>query len=113
MKKHYFLGLGACYSKKERRRLLLTHGCEKDYFDLQNYIKTEYKAHQVLITRNGRSAIAAGLKYYFNERGGEVIVNGLTCFAVIQGIKAAGMKPVYADINPKDLNFTVRSLEKF
>lgn len=112
MKKHYFLGFGACYSAKMRRAILFSRGREKDYFELQNYIKKEYRAHQVLITRNGRSAIAAGLKYYFNERGGEVIVNGLTCYAVIQGIKAAGMKPVYADVDPKDLNFTISSIEK-
>lgn len=112
MRKHYFLGFGACYSAKERWAILFSRGREKDYFELQNYIKKEYKAHQVLITRNGRSAIAAGLKYYFNERGGEVIINGLTCYAVIQGIKAAGMKPVYADVNTKDLNFTASSIEK-
>lgn len=112
MKKHYFLGLGAGYSKKERREILCVRGKQKDYYNLQNYILKEYKAHQVLITRNGRSAITAGLKYYFNERGGEVIVNGLTCYAVVQAIKSAGMKPVFADVNRKDLNFTTSSIEK-
>lgn len=110
--RRYFLGLGAGYSKKQRREMLLAHGTEADYFNLQNYIIKEYGARQVLITRNGRSAIAAGLKYYFGDDGGEVIVNGLTCHAVIQGVKGAGMTPVYADIDVDNLNFTAKSLKK-
>ena len=109
--KHYFLGLGAGYSKKERRAILFSHGKETDLIDLREYIRKEYQAHQVLITKNGRSAIAAGLKYYFNDSG-EVIVNGLTCRAVIQGVKAAGMTPIYADVDKKTLNFTTESLKK-
>lgn len=112
MRRHYFLGLGAGYSKKERRELFFARGKEADYYNLKNYILKEYGAHQVLITRNGRSAIAAGLKYYFRERGGEVIVNGLTCYAVIQGIKAAGMKPVFADVDRETLNFTTKTIRK-
>lgn len=109
--KHYFLGLGAGYSKKERRAMLFSRGKEVDLTNLREYIRKEYGAHQVLITKNGRSAIAAGLKYYFNGSG-EVIVNGLTCRAVIQGIKAAGMTPIYADIDKKTLNFNVENLKK-
>ena len=109
--KHFFLGLASGYSKKQRRAQFFSHGTEKDYYDLQNYILKEYQAHQVLITRNGRSAIAAGLKYYFKEKG-EVIVNGFTCYAVVSGVKAAGMKPVYADIDQKTLNFTTETIKK-
>lgn len=111
MKRHYFLGLATGYSKKQRREQFFARGKEADFYALQNYILKEYKAHQVLITRNGRSAIAAGLKYYFKD-GGEVIVNGFTCHAVVSGVKAGGMKPVFADIDRETLNFTVESLKK-
>ena len=109
--RHYFLGLASGKKREERQAQLFSHGKEADYFNLQNYILKEYAAHQVLITRNGRSAIAAGLKAYFKD-GGEVIVNGFTCHAVIQGVKAGGMTPVFADIDRNTLNFTVKTIEK-
>ena len=109
--RHYFLGLASGKNRKERQAQLFSRGKEADYFDLQNYILREYGAHQVLITRNGRSAIAAGLKAYF-EDGGEVIINGFTCHTVTQGIKAAGMTPIFADIDRETLNFTVKTIEK-
>ena len=109
--KHYFLGLASGKTKEERRAQLFSRGKESDYFALQNYLLKEYGAHQVLITRNGRTAIAAGLKAYFKD-GGEVIINGFTCHAVIQGVKAAEMTPVFADIDRETLNFTIKTIEK-
>lgn len=108
--RHYFLGLASGKTRSERQSQLFAYGKEADYYALQNYILKEYGAHQVLITRNGRSAIAAGLKSYF-EDGGEVIINGFTCHAVVQGVKAAGMTPVFADIDRGTLNFTVKTIE--
>ena len=110
--KHYFLGLASDYTRDMRRKQLFSHGKKSDYLKLKDYILKEYGLDQVLITRNGRSAIAAGLKYYFRGKTGEIIVNGLTCYAVIQGIKAAGMKPVYADVDLETLNFTPDSIKK-
>lgn len=109
--RHYFLGLASGKSRRERQEQLFVYGKESDYYELQNYLLKEYKAHQVLITRNGRSAIAAGLKNYFRD-GGEVVINGFTCHAVVQGVKAAGMTPVFADIERETLNFTVETIEK-
>jgi len=60
---------------------------------------------------NGRSAITAGLKQVLPDGGG-VIINGFTCYAVLQAIEAAGCKPIYADINEKTLNFDVKTLSK-
>ncbi|MBR5620895.1 DegT/DnrJ/EryC1/StrS aminotransferase family protein [Candidatus Saccharibacteria bacterium] len=76
------------------------------------YLKKRYKAKSVYLMDNGRSAIAAGLKTLFPDGGGEVIINGFTCYAVVQAVEAAGMKPAYADINEKTLNFDVKTLEK-
>ncbi len=116
MKKHYFLGTAADFSKNERIRMRKGRGNKEDLKDLHDFLCQEYGGKQVLITRNGRSAIAAGLTYYLKEylgfASGEVIINGYTCYAVVQGIEAAGFKPVYADINKNDLNFTLETLEK-
>ena len=116
MKKHYFLGTAADFKKPERIKMRKGRGTKADIKELGNYLNQEYGGKQTLITRNGRSAIAAGLTYYLksflDEKDGEVIINGYTCYAVVQGITAAGFTPVYADINKKDLNFTLESLEK-
>jgi dTDP-4-amino-4,6-dideoxygalactose transaminase len=107
--KHYFLGTNAGVSKKERIWRRKAQANREDYDKLRDFLKEHFGASQVLLTRNGRSSIAAGLTYGIAEKG-EVIINGFTCHAVVQGVKAAGMTPVYADISPKTLNFTPESL---
>lgn len=116
MKKHYFLGTAADFDKAERIKMRKGKGTNEDLAKLYDYLRREYSGARVLVTRNGRSAIAAGLTYYLRDflgyQGGEIIINGFTCYAVVQGVEAAGFTPVYADISKKDLNFTLESLEK-
>ena len=116
MKKHYFLGTAAGFTKKMRKTMRKSSGSAQDLIDLYEYLYKEYDGKQVIVTRNGRSAIAAGLDYYLKEflgqENGEVIINGFTCYAVVQGVTAAGFVPVYADIDQNTLNFTVETLEK-
>lgn len=108
MKKHYFLGSAANY--KER---LWAHtfavGLEKDRGALQRFLSQKYSGEAIL-TKNGRSALALALKAYF-EPGDAVIVNGFTCYAVYEAVKAAGLVPVWADINRENLNFDIESLK--
>ena len=114
--KHYFLGTAAGYDLKKRLKMRFTRGDFNDYLSLQEYIKKRYSAPSVAVVRNGRSALAAGLKYAYADKDGkcegEIIVNGFTCYAVYQGVKASGMTPVFADIDKKTLNFTTETLEK-
>ena len=108
--RHYFLGTAAGISKKERilRRKMTAE--REDYEKLTDFL-SQYHSGEVRLTRNGRSAIALGLKYSGIEIG-EVIINGFTCRAVVQGVKEAGFTPVYADISRENLNFSVSDLEK-
>ena len=105
--KHYFLGMAANY----RGRILahtFTVGREKDRGTLQRFLAQKYSGEAIL-TKNGRSALALALRAYF-EPGDEVIVNGFTCYAVYEAIKAAKLVPVWADINVKNLNFDNETL---
>lgn len=107
--KHYFLGMAANY----RGRILahtFTVGREKDRGTLQRFLAQKYSGEAIL-TKNGRSALALALRAYF-EPGDEVIVNGFTCYAVYEAIKAAKLVPVWADINVKNLNFDNETLNK-
>ena len=108
--KHYFLGTNASISKKERVYRRKTKADADDYYALEKYLAERYTG-QAFVTRNGRSAIAAVLKYGF-DKPGDVIINGFTCYAVVQGITAAGWQPIYADIDRKTLNFTAETLKK-
>ncbi len=148
MKKHYFLGTAAGWSRAEIERQRREAGTHQDTLNLYHYLFREYGAKQAIITRNGRSAIAAALDTYhlfewverppvmeypnlpykelmkkqaeyekrirekYRHSRGEIIINGLTCRAVVQGVEAAKFTPVYADIDRKTLNFTVETLEK-
>ncbi|MDO4611808.1 MAG: aminotransferase class I/II-fold pyridoxal phosphate-dependent enzyme, partial [Candidatus Saccharibacteria bacterium] len=105
--KHYFLGSGANYKKAFRR--IFSYGNANDRAKLEKALSERYDGEAIL-TKNGRSALSLALKCYFKP-GEKVIVNGFTCFAVIEAILAAELKPIYADISAKDLNFTIKNLE--
>lgn len=110
--KRYFLGTNAGISKKERIWRRKAKASKEDYDKLGDFLLKHYGGDQVLLTSNGRSSIAAGLVYGTESEKNEVVVNGFTCHAVVQGVKAAGKTPVYVDISPETLNFTLESLEK-
>ena len=108
MARHYFLGLAA--GRKGSFKQLFAHGTQKDCVKLVNYLKKKYGG-EVILTKNGRSALALALKAHFNY-GDRVIVNGFTCYAVYEAIRAAGLTPVWADIEKETLNFDLGQLEK-
>lgn len=106
--KRYFLGLAA--RKRGALRQLFTRGRQRDCIKLAQFLQQKYHGEQAILTKNGRSALALALKAYF-DRGDAVIVNGFTCYAVVEAVRAAGLVPIYADISEKTLNFTARTLE--
>ena len=106
--KHHFLGLAANYSRKERLAHTFAVGRKKDCQELSEFLRQKYEGEAIL-TKNGRSALALALKAYF-EPGDAVIVNGFTCYAVYEAIKAAHLTPVWADISSEDLNYNATTL---
>ena len=109
MKKLYFLGAAANYSRKQRLAHTFAIGTKNDVEDLKDFLRKKYDG-RAIITKNGRSALALALKHNF-EKGSRIIVNGFTCYAVYEAIKAAGMEPVFMDINKEDLNFDLNVLK--
>lgn len=107
MKKHYFLGLAA--GRRGALKQLLTHGSWRDLVALEMYLQEKYEG-EAMLCKNGRSALTLALKAYF-EKGDKIIVNGFTCYAVYEAVKAAGLTPVWADISKKDLNFDLQKLQ--
>lgn len=106
--KHYFLGTAANYNRKERLAHTFAIGREKDRRNLSEFLSQKYEGEATL-TKNGRSALALALKAYF-EPGEAVIVNGFTCYAVYEAVKAAGLTPIWVDISREDLNYNESTL---
>ena len=108
--KHYFLGLAANYTRGERLRHTFAVGRKRDCDELQRFLAQKYNGDAILC-KNGRSALALALNAYF-EPGDKILVNGFTCYAVHEAIKAAKLVPVYVDISKDDLNFDMAKLKE-
>ena len=108
VRKHYYLGMAVNYSSGEWFRHLFTIGRRKDCDALIRFLNRKYNG-KTMLCKNGRSALALALKAYF-EPGDEILVNGFTCYAVYEAIKAAGLKPIFVDIDRSTLNFTIDTL---
>lgn len=108
-----FLGQSSNYSKKASWRQLFVKGTEKDSDELRAYLADFYQVPKsnVILTANGRSAIAIALKKLLNP-GDKVLVNGFTCHAVLEAIEAAKCEAIYADIERETLNYSPKELEK-
>ena len=77
---------------------------------VNNFVGYDYVTYRI-ITKNGRTGLGLALQAYFDP-GDKIVVNGFTCYAVIEAIEAAGMTPIYADIEQKTLNFDQQTLEQ-
>ena len=106
--RRYYLGLNAGGPRVSE--CLFTHGTSSDMREFSEYLGGKYSGAPMLC-KNGRSALCLALKSYFDP-GDRIIVTGFTCYAVYEAIRAAEMVPVFADIDPKDLNFDFKKLEK-
>ena len=104
---HHYLGLAA--KRKGAWKSLFAHGSKYDLNHLKIFLQEKYQG-EAMLTKNGRSALALALMGYF-DKGDKILVNGFTCYAVYEAVKAAGLEPVFVDISKGDLNFTVKTLE--
>ena len=91
-------------------KYIFARGNAGDIQALQKYLAMRYSGEAVA-TKNGRSALALALKAYF-KKGDKILVNGFTCYAVVEAVEAAGCVPVYADIEADNLNFSVKTLSR-
>jgi DNA-binding transcriptional MocR family regulator len=94
--KHYFLGAAANYKKVWRH--VFARGSEKDASELTSYLSEKYRGETIL-TKNGRSALSLALRTYFKP-GDKVMVNGFTCYAVVEALEAAGLAVAMGNATP-------------
>lgn len=78
---------------------------------LVRYLETVYGG-TVRMTYKGREALSMGMKLLGLPGGSGVVINGYTCFAVYSAVIAAGLRPVFLDIDRNLLHFTPESLDR-
>lgn len=76
---------------------------------LKDYFSSLSGKKFILITNSCRTALF--LTYQAMNTSGEVITSPLTCKVAIDPIVEAGCEPVFADINPGDLNINPADIE--
>lgn len=110
---NYFLGLSSQYSAGDIFRHTFAAGDEYHLSELRAYLAARYGAtvDHVAVYANGRTALNVALKA-LTKRGGKVVITSLTCYAVIQAVKAAGLVPIFADVDRDTLHFGAKELEK-
>ena len=109
----YFLGLSSQYSSMDILRHTFAIGDETFLSELRAFLAAHYGAtyDHVAVYANGRTALNVALKA-ITKRGGKVVVTSMTCYAVVQAIKAAGLVPIFADIDKETLHYGAKELEK-
>ena len=109
-----FLGQAANYRGGAAWRHIFACGTARNSRTLREYLANHYGAasiEQVALTANGRSAIAIALKASV-PKDSKVLINGFTCQAVLQAVKAAGCVPIYADIDTDTLHFSANHVKE-
>ncbi|MBR5620894.1 DegT/DnrJ/EryC1/StrS aminotransferase family protein [Candidatus Saccharibacteria bacterium] len=109
----YFLGLSSQYKTADVFRHTFALGDEYFLSELRAYLAARYGAtvDHVAVYANGRTALSVALKA-LTKRGGKVVVTSLTCYAVVQAVKSAGLVPIFADVDRDTLHFGADELEK-
>ncbi len=109
----FFLGVASNYSNRATFRHLFAFGTRHDSKRLKTSLATHYRvlSDHVALTTSGRAALAIALKSVV-PKNSKVLINGFTCYAVLEALKSAGCIPIYADIEKSDLNFSVDTFKK-
>lgn len=82
----------------------------KESTELQQALKTQFGGETILFG-SGRESLLAILQSLHLQKEEEVIVQGYTCIVVANAIIAAGMKPVFCDIEQDTLNLDLTAIE--
>lgn len=111
-----FNSLGSNYSPefvKKSKNLLFSPwswGGQNPKEELVKTLKKRFAAEEVILTYKGRQAITLILNTLGLKQGDEVILQAFTCWAVEEGIRNSGCKPVFADTTGGSLNPSVTNL---
>jgi dTDP-4-amino-4,6-dideoxygalactose transaminase len=107
-----FQAIGAKYTLGAVVRHLFVRGTKRDSKQLSDALRERYGQDHVALYHKGRMALAEAVKRAtsYKDRGA-VAISGLTCYSVVQAVEAAGMRPVFVDIDEETLHFGAKELK--
>ncbi|OGH23657.1 MAG: hypothetical protein A2958_02690 [Candidatus Levybacteria bacterium RIFCSPLOWO2_01_FULL_38_13] len=103
-----FNSLGSNYDFNFVLKSLFSHDLRNE---LIKFLEKKYQGEAILLFK-GRQAITLALKLSNLPPNSLVAINGLTCYAVYDGIKKAGYETEYIDLPLGKLNFDAANLRK-
>lgn len=80
--------------------------------NLQKRLGDVFQNKEVYLFNRGREALYFALQTLGITEGDEVIIQAMTCVAVVAPILSLKAKPIYVDINQADFNIDIVDLEK-
>jgi len=105
-----FNSLGSNYSAKFVWRDLIWPRKPGARTRTKKILEEKYGGHATL-TYKGRQALELALKRLELPAGSSVGINGFTCYVVYQAVERAGLKPIFIDVPPRQLNFNADGLK--
>ena len=108
----YFLGQASSYKFSDVLRHTFAFGTKSNLNELRAYLAAHYGTtkDRVAVYHSGRTALAVAIENLVPPES-EVIVTGLTCFAVYEAVSEAGCIPAFADIDKDTLHFGTKELK--
>ncbi len=128
-----FLGQASNYHAKDILRHTFSFGTKTDAQKLRSHLAKRYNVDKdnIALFGTGRSALAMAIKLTVKDAPSQktkkpknarldpesllhpkVIITALTCYAVVEAIRAADCTPIFADVDPKTLHFGPTQLKK-
>ncbi len=104
-----FNSLGSNFKPKHIAHMVIGFSV-REQEDFVDFLRDRYDSN-VQLTYKGREALYLALKNSRLLKGDHVAINGYTCFAVYDAVHAAGMVPVYLDVEEDSLNFGTTQLK--
>lgn len=104
-----FLSLGSNYTFPQALRHVFSVGRKSDSMQLQRALNKRYSGKKTLLFSKGRGALAMAVRLATGGKG-QVLVTSLTCYSVVDAVRAAGCEVVYAEISRDSLNLTEETL---
>ncbi len=103
-----FNSLGSNYSWKFALKFLTARASVNADERLRHLLSQRYGGRTWLYYR-GRAALSEAVRLC---QADAVLTSGFSCYAVEQAIESAGSRPVFADIDEKTLNFSLKHLKE-
>lgn len=108
-----FQAMAGQYRPVDTLKHLFTIGTRHCERELKEALSVRYDApvSDITLYYKGRAALAEATRL-MTGGSGKVAVSGLTCYSLVQAVKAAGCEPVFVDIDAAHLQFTADTLAK-